>query len=290
MASEFLVDIEIDTGSLAGDKVARLREEEAARAKELAASGHLRALWRIPGRWANCGVWQAKDRQDLTEILETLPLRPYMTVHIRDLEQHPSDPRASVSPSVTEEGPGRTWVLPPLEPLRAETRSSRIREARTWQLEALPSLDLQRRTVPRGGNNDQVLVKTPALSATTATLDLDVTSLLRSPTGTDSNTRVFEMVKSAAEGASVTHSGALGLRTSASFQSDKDISIDVGAVTREPKVRTLPDGTESIQIRSIARLTLTANSAPSQADAGVLLLRLVADLKERQLLLKKEAS
>ena len=88
---EFLVQIEIDTGSTPPDHVEALRGAEAARAAELAAAGHLVALWRIPGRWANYGLWRAPDTARLHELLDSLPLRPHMKVRVEatDLSTFP---------------------------------------------------------------------------------------------------------------------------------------------------------------------------------------------------------
>lgn len=91
-AHEFLVSIEIDTGDLPDDQRELLRARESRRAAELAAEGHLRALWRVSGRWANRGLWRAESEAHLRDLLDSLPLRPYMTLVIEPIEEHPSDP------------------------------------------------------------------------------------------------------------------------------------------------------------------------------------------------------
>ncbi|MGH3217642.1 MAG: muconolactone Delta-isomerase [Streptosporangiaceae bacterium] len=96
---EFLVHIIIEPpDSLEPDALRRLREAEAARAAELAGSGVLLRLWREPGRWANWGLWAARDEADLDAALGSLPLRPYMGVTVHPLEAHPSDPNRSSHP------------------------------------------------------------------------------------------------------------------------------------------------------------------------------------------------
>src|SRR5213593_4141141 len=59
---EFLVRIEVDwPPDVDPDEFARLTSAERARARELGAEGRIRRLWRIPGRWANWGIWEAED-------------------------------------------------------------------------------------------------------------------------------------------------------------------------------------------------------------------------------------
>ncbi len=92
---EFLVSIEISL--LPGGAVdsARLYAAEAARARELAAKGIIRRLWRVPGRRANWGLWEAKDATTLHQAISSLPLYPYMDVEVRPLARHASDPLAN---------------------------------------------------------------------------------------------------------------------------------------------------------------------------------------------------
>ena len=71
-----------------GDTEAR----EARRAQELAEQGHLRRLWRLPGRSRALGLWNAKSPEEMRTILASLPLDPWMTVETTPLSPHPSDP------------------------------------------------------------------------------------------------------------------------------------------------------------------------------------------------------
>jgi muconolactone D-isomerase len=72
-----------------------LIDAESERAKELAAQGVIRRLWRIPGRWANVGVWNAIDATSLHAAIASLPLFPWLEVEVTPLASHPSDPRGS---------------------------------------------------------------------------------------------------------------------------------------------------------------------------------------------------
>ncbi len=91
---EFLVEIEVlwpPDGDQADKE--RLVTAEARRARELAAEAVLLRLWRVPGRWANVGLWQAPDASALHDALSSLPLYPWLDVHVRPLARHPSDPQ-----------------------------------------------------------------------------------------------------------------------------------------------------------------------------------------------------
>ena len=92
---EFLVEITttIPEGTEQAE-VDRRRAAEAVRAAELAATGHLFRLWRPVGELRSIGVWRAADEEELHEkVLGTLPLRPWMSLHVTPLESHPNDPR-----------------------------------------------------------------------------------------------------------------------------------------------------------------------------------------------------
>jgi muconolactone D-isomerase len=90
---EFLVHIEVEwppDGD--ADELARLTSAERTRAAELAAEGRLRRMWRVPGRWANWGLWEAPDATALHEALASLPLYPWLSIEVEPLAAHPSDP------------------------------------------------------------------------------------------------------------------------------------------------------------------------------------------------------
>ena len=90
---EFLVHIEVRwpvDGS--PDQFAGLNTAERARSAELAADGRVRRLWRVPGRRANWGIWEAADATELHAALTSLPLHPWMEIEVIPLAAHPNDP------------------------------------------------------------------------------------------------------------------------------------------------------------------------------------------------------
>jgi muconolactone delta-isomerase len=86
---EFLVHMEVVGPS---EAVGALLDAEEKRAKELAALGILRRLWRIPGRRANWGIWIASDVDELHNAIASLPLYPHLSVTVHPLALHPNDP------------------------------------------------------------------------------------------------------------------------------------------------------------------------------------------------------
>ena len=81
---------EIETGP---ETEIALRQQEAARARELAAAGILVRLWRVPGRRENWGIWNAQNEDQLHSALASLPMFPYLAITVHSLASHPNDPR-----------------------------------------------------------------------------------------------------------------------------------------------------------------------------------------------------
>ncbi len=90
---EFLVNIEVGWPP-DGDpeELARLTAAERVRGAELAAAGLIRRMWRVPGRRANWGIWEAPDATALHAAISSLPFFPYLDVDVIPLAAHPTDP------------------------------------------------------------------------------------------------------------------------------------------------------------------------------------------------------
>lgn len=90
---EFLVEIEVNWPA-DGDpeQKAKLIAAEGKRGAELTAEGIIKRLWRIPGEWANVGLWEARDATELHDAIASLPFYPWLRVEVRPLAAHPSDP------------------------------------------------------------------------------------------------------------------------------------------------------------------------------------------------------
>ncbi len=86
---EFLVEIDIHIPpELDEARRSALIAAELARGAELAEAGLLRAVWRVPGRFANRAIWSAADATVLHDALISLPLWPYMDVTVTALARH----------------------------------------------------------------------------------------------------------------------------------------------------------------------------------------------------------
>lgn len=103
---EWLVSMQFSVPvSATADEVAARTRAEAARAAELAAAGHLRRVWRVPGRWANWGLWAATDATHLHEMLASLPLFEWAEITVHPLARHPSDPPPTAGPDAVPSTP-----------------------------------------------------------------------------------------------------------------------------------------------------------------------------------------
>jgi muconolactone D-isomerase len=86
---EFLVRIEIDLSAVGEPRRSELLDAELERGRELLASGALRRVWRVPGRFANVSLYEAPDATALHSLLTSLPLWPWMQVQVEALATHP---------------------------------------------------------------------------------------------------------------------------------------------------------------------------------------------------------
>jgi muconolactone D-isomerase len=73
------------------ERRAELRAAERDRAVELRAAGILKRLWRVPGRNATIGLYEAADPAELHDALMSLPMSPWLDVHVEALAQHPQE-------------------------------------------------------------------------------------------------------------------------------------------------------------------------------------------------------
>jgi muconolactone D-isomerase len=72
-------------------RLEQLSSGERTRAMELRDKGHLKRLWRIPGKWGTVGLYEATDATELHELLSSLPMWPYTDMRVEPLAQHPQE-------------------------------------------------------------------------------------------------------------------------------------------------------------------------------------------------------
>jgi len=66
-----------------------LSEQEHERAKELQMNGKWVHLWRIAGKYANISIFHVESPAELHDLLNSLPLYPFMEVEVTALCHHP---------------------------------------------------------------------------------------------------------------------------------------------------------------------------------------------------------
>jgi muconolactone D-isomerase len=70
-------------------KIQKLSAQGHERAKELQLQGKWVHLWRIAGTYANVSVFDVESSDELHEILNSLPLYPFMEIDVTALCRHP---------------------------------------------------------------------------------------------------------------------------------------------------------------------------------------------------------
>ncbi|MFI7617578.1 muconolactone Delta-isomerase family protein [Nonomuraea terrae] len=89
---EFLVRTEnLMPADTPDDTRERLRRAERERAMQLREAGILKRLWRVPGRNATIGLYEADDATALHEALASLPMWKWMDVSVEPLATHPQE-------------------------------------------------------------------------------------------------------------------------------------------------------------------------------------------------------
>lgn len=69
----------------------QLRKAERERAQQLRDAGVLKRLWRVPGRNATVGLYEAADPAALHDALTSLPMWKWMDVTVEALATHPQE-------------------------------------------------------------------------------------------------------------------------------------------------------------------------------------------------------
>jgi len=89
---KYLVHMDVNLpADLAADKAAEIKATEKAYSQELQRSGKWPEIWRVVGEYANYSIFDVDSNDELHEILQNLPLFPYMEITVVPLAKHPSD-------------------------------------------------------------------------------------------------------------------------------------------------------------------------------------------------------
>jgi muconolactone D-isomerase len=84
----FLVRSTIRTGSIDHPDWARLLDQERTEGRQLYASGKVRHVWRVPGRYQAVTIYDVDSTEELDKILWSLPLWRFMDIEVEALATH----------------------------------------------------------------------------------------------------------------------------------------------------------------------------------------------------------
>lgn len=67
-----------------------IKAREKAYSQGLQRDGRWKHIWRVVGEYANYSVFDVSSNDELHQLLQNLPLFPYMDIEVTPLAQHPS--------------------------------------------------------------------------------------------------------------------------------------------------------------------------------------------------------
>ena len=83
------MDVKIPN-DLPADVAAEIKAREKAYSQQLQHDGRWPHIWRVVGEYANYSVFDVASNDELHELLQGLPLFPYMDIQVTPLAKHPS--------------------------------------------------------------------------------------------------------------------------------------------------------------------------------------------------------
>ncbi|MDD2546861.1 MAG: muconolactone Delta-isomerase [Burkholderiaceae bacterium] len=75
---------------LPAEQVNEIKAREKAYSQDLQRDGRWKSIWRVVGEYANYSVFDVASNDELHQLLQGLPLFPYMQIAVTPLAQHPS--------------------------------------------------------------------------------------------------------------------------------------------------------------------------------------------------------
>lgn len=74
-------------------QVNEIKAVEKAYSQELQRQGRWRHIWRITGQYSNISIFDVENNEELHNLLQGLPLYPFMKIEVMALNRHPSSIR-----------------------------------------------------------------------------------------------------------------------------------------------------------------------------------------------------
>lgn len=87
----YCVEMQVNIpANLDANRVEEIKAAEREKAIEIQKSGKWPHLWRVVGKYSNISIFEVESNDELHQLLSSLPLFPYMTIHVTPLARHPS--------------------------------------------------------------------------------------------------------------------------------------------------------------------------------------------------------
>lgn len=75
------------------EQINKIKVLEKAYSQDLQRQGKWRHIWRISGQYSNISIFDVDSNEELHNILQGLPLYPFMNIEVMALNRHPSSIR-----------------------------------------------------------------------------------------------------------------------------------------------------------------------------------------------------
>ena len=72
------------------DQVNEIKAREKAYSQDLQRDGRWKHIWRVTGEYSNYSIFDVSSNDELHNLLQALPLYPFIKISVTPLSQHPS--------------------------------------------------------------------------------------------------------------------------------------------------------------------------------------------------------
>ena len=87
----FLVRMDVNIPrDLPVEEANEIKAREKAYSQDLQRDGRWKSFWRVVGEYANYSIFDVASNDELHQLLQGLPLFPFMKISVTPLAQHPS--------------------------------------------------------------------------------------------------------------------------------------------------------------------------------------------------------
>ena len=87
----FLVRMDVNIPrDLPTEQANEIKAREKAYSQDLQRDGRWKSIWRVVGEYANYSIFDVYSNDELHQLLQGLPLFPFMKISVTPLAQHPS--------------------------------------------------------------------------------------------------------------------------------------------------------------------------------------------------------